>query len=142
MRNGRCFAYARTFSSICTTSSRVGATTSARVPRLRPVTDGSRELRQDRQNERRRFASAGLRDADEIVPGENVRDRRHLNRSRLGVTGFLHGFENFRGKVKGTKWHKPGTIASPGGNRTRYLGVWRYPLPVCIAQKASPCLIS
>ena len=74
------------------------------------IPDGSSQLRQNGENECGRLPRAGLRDPDEIVPGQNVRDRGHLNRSRLGIAGFLHGFENLRGKIKSAKWHKPGTI--------------------------------
>ena len=84
---------------------------SARAAPL-PIADGSSELRQDGQNERGCLSRACLRDADEIVSGQNVRDSCHLNGSRLGVAGFLHGFENLRGEIESAKWHKPGTIAS------------------------------
>src|ERR1700741_4702984 len=74
------------------------------------VAHGSSQLRQDGQNESGCLSRARLRDADEIVPGQNVRDRGDLNRSRFGVTGFLDRLENLGGKMKSAKWHKPGTI--------------------------------
>ena len=67
-----------------------------------------RQLRQNRQNERRRLSGAGLRDADDIVPRENVRDRRDLNRSRLGVTGVVDRLQNLGRKIECAKGHKPG----------------------------------
>ena len=57
------------------------------------VLDRSSQLRQDRQHERRRLAGARLRDADDIVSGENVRDGCDLDRSRLGVTRVVHGLQ-------------------------------------------------
>ncbi len=74
------------------------------------IPDGRSEFRQDGQDERCRLSRACLRDSDQIVPGENERDRGHLNRGRFGVAGFLHGFENLRGKIESAKRHKPGTI--------------------------------
>ena len=56
----------------------------------------ARELRQNRQNKSGGFSRAGLRDADDIVPRENERDGRDLDRSRLGVTGVLNGLQNLR----------------------------------------------
>ena len=92
---------------------RASAQPPARVCRAAgPVADGSRELRQDGQHERRRFPRAGLRNPDKIVPGQNVRDGGHLNRGRLGVAGILNGLENLRGKIESAKRHKPGTIVA------------------------------
>ena len=36
-------------------------------------------------------------------PGENVRNRRDLDRSRLGVAGVINSLQDFWGKIKGTK---------------------------------------
>jgi hypothetical protein len=92
------------FSSICKASSRVGAITSTRVPRRWP--GGQRgEPGEHGQRERRRLARAGLRDADEVVPGENRRDGGGLDRRGLGVAGVLHGVQNFGVKAKAAKWH-------------------------------------
>ena len=87
------------------------------MPRRWPSLHRRGELRQDRQNERRRLSRAGLRDADEIVPREDVRDGRGLDGSRLGVTGFLDRLQNLGGKIECSKGHKTGTIVR--------LGLWR-----------------
>src|ERR1700730_11657150 len=77
------------------------------------------EPRQDRQNERRRLSGAGLRDADDIVSGENVRDRRDLNRSRLRVTGVLNGLQNLGREIECAKRHKLPGLSSV--RRTKHL---------------------
>ena len=64
------------------------------------------ELREDRQRERRRLAGAGLRDADEIVAREDLRDGRRLDGRRLRVTGFLDCFENIGAEIESAKWHR------------------------------------
>ena len=68
------------------------------------------ELHQNRPNESRGFSGAGLRDADDIMSRENVRDRRDLDRSWLGVAGVINSLQDFRGKIKRAKWHGAGTI--------------------------------
>ena len=70
-----------------------------------PVLDRSGQLGQDRQDERRRLPGTGLRDADDIVSGENVRDGCDLDRSRLGVTRVVHGLEDLGRKMECAKGH-------------------------------------
>ena len=48
MRSGRCLAYARMFSSICATNSRVGASTRTRVLRFTPAGNGPAAASKDR----------------------------------------------------------------------------------------------
>ncbi len=57
-----------------------------------------REQRQDRKGERRRFAGAGLRGADQIFARENNRKRAQLDRRRLGETHRLRAAHDFRQK--------------------------------------------
>jgi hypothetical protein len=64
-----------------------------------------RELREDRQYKRRRLAGAGLGYADEIMPGEDLRDGGRLDRRGFGISGLLDGFEYIGLEAKGTKWH-------------------------------------
>ena len=73
--------------------------------RTRPAAQPACELREDWQGERRRLARACLRDADQVVTFEDQRDGGGLDRSRLGVTGFLNGFENVGIEAEGAKWH-------------------------------------
>ena len=75
-----------------------------------------RELGEDGQGERGCLARASLRDADEVVPRENRRDGRGLNGSRLGVAGFLHGFENVGIEAKETKRHRMENWVQMGGS--------------------------
>ncbi|MEI9864324.1 MAG: hypothetical protein WDN00_07160 [Limisphaerales bacterium] len=42
------------------------------------------------------FSRAGLRDADEVVAGEDLGNRRRLDGRGFRVAGFLHGLQNFR----------------------------------------------
>ena len=74
-------------------------------PDFSPITrnEGRGQFAEDRENERRRFARAGLRDPDEIVTGQNLRDGGGLNGGGFGVTGFLDGFKNIGSEAKGTK---------------------------------------
>jgi len=64
-----------------------------------------RELREDRQDKGGRFAGAGLCDANEVVPGENLRDGGGLDGSRLGVAGVPDGFEDVGLEAKVAKGH-------------------------------------
>ena len=52
------------------------------------------QLCENGKNKRCGFSCAGLRDPDEVVPRQNVRDGSDLNRSRLGVSGFLDRAKN------------------------------------------------
>ncbi len=45
----------------------------------------------DRERESRRFAGAGLCDADEVMSRQHLRDGRGLNRGGLSVSGLLDG---------------------------------------------------
>ncbi len=76
------------------------------------VAEHGRKLGQHRQRERRRLAGAGLRDADEVVAGDDGRNRRRLDGRGFGVAGFLDGLQNFRVETEGLKWHggKLGTV--------------------------------
>ena len=56
------------------------------------------EFMQDRQHERGRLPGPGLRDTDDVTPGEHLRDRRGLDRRGLGVTSFLDGFVDVGGE--------------------------------------------
>ena len=49
-----------------------------------------REPLQDRQRERGRLAGAGLREAEQVAPCEDVRDRAALDRGRVDVTLGRH----------------------------------------------------
>ena len=80
-----------------------------------PFAEPSSEMMQNRQDEGRRLAGAGLRDADDIAPGENLRNGGRLDRRRLGVTSFLDGFEDAVVETERTKGHEPGTIVEAGG---------------------------
>jgi hypothetical protein len=51
---------------------------------------------EDGQDERGRLAGAGLRDPDEVAPGQNGRDRRRLNRCRRGVADVSDGLQKLR----------------------------------------------
>ena len=73
-----------------------------------------RELCQNRKNESRGFSRAGLRDPDEIMSGEYLRDRCHLDRSRLGISGILHRLKNFGREIKCAKRHKIGNYRPLG----------------------------
>jgi len=50
-----------------------------------------REPVQDRQQERRRLARAGLGAAQQVAAFDQMRDRLFLNRRGRGVVGFGHG---------------------------------------------------
>src|SRR5205823_10092598 len=80
-------------------------------PAFMPVVHRRRQLHQNRPNESRGFSGAGLRDANDIISRENVRDRRDLDRSWLGVAGVMNSLQDFRGKIKRTKWHRTTTVA-------------------------------
>ena len=60
--------------------------------------DGRRsgELFEKRQHEGCGFTRAGLRDADDVVACQNVRDGGGLNRRRRLIAGGVYGLENFR----------------------------------------------
>jgi len=60
----------------------------------------------NRQNESRCLSRARLRNPDHIVSRENERDRRDLNRSRLGVARVVHGLYNLRRKIECAEWHE------------------------------------
>ena len=64
-----------------------------------------RELREDRQYKGGGFAGAGLCDANEVVPGENLRDGGGLDGSWFSVAGVLDGFENVGVEAKTAKGH-------------------------------------
>src|ERR1019366_2626294 len=76
----------------------------ADMPRA-AIASHRREVREDRQYERRRLAGASLRDADEIVSGEDLRDSGRLDRRGFSVTGFLDGFEYIGLEAKGMERH-------------------------------------
>ena len=80
------------------------------MPRRGAGADRAASLREDRQREGRRLAGARLRDADQVVPREDLRNGRSLDGRRLGVTGFLDGFENVGIETEGAKWHRPRTM--------------------------------
>src|SRR3954447_20716756 len=66
---------------------------------------GSGKPGQDRPHEGRCFSRARLRDADDIVSGQDLRNCRQLNWCRLGVTSFLDGFVDLRGELQQAEWH-------------------------------------
>ena len=88
------------FSSICTTSSRVGATISARMPALVLIPPAGHQLSQDRPNKCRCLSRTRLCNADDIVPGQNLRNSSQLNRCRLSITSFLNGFLDQRAELQ------------------------------------------
>ena len=55
-----------------------------------------RQTGEQRQGEGGGLAGSRLRDADEILAGEDDRDRRSLDRCRFGVAGVVHGAEHAR----------------------------------------------
>ena len=69
--------------------------------------DGRRrsEPFEQRQNERRCFAGAGLGDADDICAADDVRNGSALNRRRSLISGVMNRLDNFRAEPEGTKWH-------------------------------------
>ena len=66
-------------------SSRVGVSTSARGPAARRGAAARARRSQDGQRERRRLAGAGLRAAEHVAAGEQVRNRLRLDRRRRCV---------------------------------------------------------
>ena len=69
------WAKLRIAASICSASSRVGARIRARVENGRARRRRGGEVLQDRQREGRGLAGAGLGDAEQVMAGEQVRDR-------------------------------------------------------------------
>ncbi len=69
-----------------------------------------RKLRQNRQDKCRGLAGPGLRNTDNIAPGENFWNCRRLYRGGFRVASFLDGFKNAVIKTEQTKWHSPATI--------------------------------
>src|SRR4051812_9060401 len=66
---------------------------------------------QDRPDECRGFSGSGLRDSDNVVACQDLRNSRQLDRGGLGVTGLFDGLENFGGELERTKWHTTPTFA-------------------------------
>ena len=77
-----------------------------RLCRRRPVVFCPRKFSQDWQHKGRRFAGAGLGDADQVLAGKDRRNGRGLDRSGFGVAGLLDGFENTGFEAQGAKWHR------------------------------------
>ena len=65
----------------------------------------ARQPGQHWQRERRRFARAGLGNADEVVAGQNRRDGRQLNGRGFGVAGFFDSQQNLWIEAEGAKGH-------------------------------------
>ncbi len=64
------------------------------------------EQGKDGQHESGRLAGARLGNADQVMPGENLRDGFRLDWRRLGVTGLLDCFENIGAEIESTKGHR------------------------------------
>src|SRR5438270_4086537 len=92
-------------------------------PAFLPVVHRRRQLHQNRPNESGGFSGAGLRDANDIISRENMRDRRDLDRSRLGIAGVLNSLQDFGGKIKRTKWHKHRYYRPLGASSIYYINI-------------------
>ena len=71
---------------------------------------------EDGQGECGRLAGARLGNANQVATGENLGNGLCLNRRRLGVAGFLDGFQDVGIKAKVTKRHE---LKSPTSARQR-----------------------
>jgi hypothetical protein len=68
---------------------------------------------QDRQRERGGLAGPGLRQSQEVTPGEHVRNRARLDRCRFLVAFRRHRLGDRRDQPQLSKLHRTGGIALP-----------------------------
>ncbi len=66
---------------------------------------GRRKAVEDRQREGRGLAGPGLGDADEVAPGEDDRNRRRLDRRRVGVALVSERTKNGLGEAEVSEFH-------------------------------------
>ncbi len=78
------------------------------------LTQSTGQVLENRQHERGRFTSPGLRNPDHVFPGKDFRNGSRLDRRRFGVTSFLDGFKDAVVETERSKWHGPPSIAYPG----------------------------
>ena len=64
------------------------------------------QAREDRQDERRGLAGAGLRRADQIMAGEDEWNRARLNGHRVAITGGANAAKNGSGEPEGCERHE------------------------------------
>ncbi len=101
------------------------------------VADHAGKFGEDRQREGGGLSGAGLRDADQVVAGEDLGNGLGLDRRRFGVTSFLDGFENAVSETEYAKGHGARTIVHFGPSARTIHGFCRLGSSRALAVRAA-----